>query len=253
MMMLAKEQDQEYYWLTRLMRHPAPIIIVGGKPDSGKTDFALHMAERSLERKMIDEVGTNIKVFDDRFLRISSVKGLETWFFFSKLRKLFLFDEASSHIDRRNPLSKINKGMRHVGFKVRKGHGKIIIITQRFKDVESTFDDPDLTVCKIKKLSRTTALLKSPLFPEILNITDIPATIIKFDTYDIAPFTLEEEVEGSDKVLGRSLCCQIASMYANIGNLSTIGNLVVEKGLSEKPLKAMQVKRLLQEHIQHTL
>lgn len=243
---------EEYYWLTRLMRHPAPIIVMEGKADSGKTDFALHMAERSLLREMIDEVGTNIKVYDDRFLRICSLQGLRTWFFLSPVRKLFLFDEASSHIDRRNPLSKLNKGMRHVAFKIRKAHGKMVIITQRFEDVESTFDDPNLTVAKIRKLWKKEALINSPLFPDLLHLTDIPKTEIKFDTYDVAPFTLKEDVS-DDKVKGRSLCCQVASMYAKIGNLSTIGKLVAEKGLTDKPLKAMQVKRLLQQHIEHTL
>ncbi len=242
---------ENFTWLRKLLRHPAPIILIEGKFDSGKTDFACYMAEKGLERGFIDEVGTNIKVDDPRFLRITSIEGLEKWFLIGRKRKLFIFDEASSHIDRRNPLSKINKKFRHIGFKVRKGHGKIIIVAQRMEDVDSTFDDPDIVIAKIRKLWRKEALISSSLFKNVIYLTDIPQTKIPFDTYDVAPFTLHEEHD-LDEVKGRALCCQVARLYADIGNFSTIGKLLPEKELTDKPLKAMQVKRLLQKHIKHT-
>lgn len=248
-----EKQVEKYDWLRKLFRHPAPIIIMEGKMDSGKTDFALHMGEKGLGLGFINEIGTNIKVGDARFLRICSIERLRKWFFYGgDTRKLFIFDEASSHIDRRNPLSRINKEFRHIGFKVRKAHGKIIIIGQRTEDVDSTFDDPDIIIGRIRKLWKKEALINSQLFPKVLHITDIPRTKVDFDTYDIAPFTLEEQGD-PEEMKGRSLCCHVARLYVKHGNLSTIGKLLPEKGFTQKPLKAMQVKRLLQKHIKHTL
>jgi hypothetical protein len=89
------------------------------------------------------------------------------------------------------------------------------------------------------------------LFGDVIYLADIPRTKISFDTFDVAPFTLHEEHD-LDEVKGRALCCQVARLYLDVGNFSTIGKLLPEKGLTEKPLKAMQVKRLLQKHIKHT-
>jgi len=104
-------------------------------------------------------------------------------------KKLFILDEAGIHIDTRNPLGRINREVRRIGFLLSKFRGKFIFVSQRSKDIEGTFRDTDIRLATFKKLNKKTLMLYSNVFQEALYITDIPKTNVKFDTYDIALFT----------------------------------------------------------------
>jgi len=177
----------------RLFKVPASIVLITGRMDSGKTDFALLLAEVCLETEIVKEVGTNIKVKDPRFTRITSVPALKSWLLHTPGPKLFILDEAGCHIDARRPMAKINKELRHCAFLLRKYRSKMILISQRGEDIESTFRAPDIWLATFKKTSKTTAICVSDLWEDPVVIEDIPRTSIKYDTYDIAPFSLEAQ------------------------------------------------------------
>lgn len=231
----------------RMWNVPHPFIATYGVHNSGKTDFSLRIAEIGLEKGLIHQIGTNISSACDgeTIIEISSIDKLKSWVFREKnVKKLFILDEAGVHADRRNPLARINKELRHFGFTIRKYHGKIAVISQRLKDIESTFVDNELTVAVFKKVAKKRAIVNSFLIPERKAIINhIKATNIPFNTYDVAPFTLHSQnIEGEMK----GLCCWVAKQYIKHGNFSAIGKLL------NTPLKAQQVKRLLQQHLRHT-
>lgn len=174
---------------------PAPIVFIIGRHGRGKTDFSLYIAEKLLEMGLVHEVGTNIKVEteDPRIKHITNLYHLKNWLKSSKKRKLFILDEAGIHIDARNPLGKLNKEIRHLAFLLRKYRAKLILVSQRAKDIESTFRDTAMWLATFQKLSKKTALLISNIYgsDEPILLEDIPPTSLKYDTYDIAPFSTE--------------------------------------------------------------
>ena len=179
--------------ICELFKYPAPIVLITGRMGSGKTDFALLVAEILLENGIVDEVGTNIRVEDERFKRVNSVETLRKWLVSSKKRKLFILDEAAVHIDARRPMSKMNRELRYMAFLLRKFRGKFILVSQRGEDVESTFRAPDLWLATIKKLNKKTALVVSDIWDYPILLQGIPKTSIPYDTYDIAPFDMEDK------------------------------------------------------------
>jgi len=194
-----EELDPSFVSLVkRLFKVPASIVLITGRMDSGKTDFALLLSEILLETRIIREVGTNIKVEDPRFTRITSVPALKSWLLHSPGPKLFILDEAGCHIDSRRPMAKINKELRNCAFLLRKYRSKMMLISQRGEDVESTFRAPDIWLATFKKTSKKTAICVSDLWEEPVIIEDVPKTSIKYDTYDIAPFSLEAQEDFLD-------------------------------------------------------
>jgi len=129
--------------ICRLFRDPAPIVFITGRHGRGKTDFGLLIAEILLENGIIKKFGGNIKVLDAKgydYTYITNLVRLKRWLKKSKMmHKAFILDEAGIHADRRNPLGRLTREFRYLGFLVRKYRCKLILISQRSKDVESTF------------------------------------------------------------------------------------------------------------------
>lgn len=228
----------------RIVKDSRPIMIMCGGHDKGKTDFSLYLANKGFKMGLLDEVGTNIKVFDDeRFIPITSLPRLKSWLRSSTARKWFILDEAGLHAYRRNPLSRKNKALIGISFLIRKYYAKIMLITQRMQDLEGTFVSPDFVVAKFKKVTREYARFRTNLVEGGYGeIYPIPATKIKFDTRDVAPFTLEHN--STEVIKGRALCCQVARLFVKYGNYSLVGK---ELGIKHP----QQVKRLLIEHLKH--
>ena len=182
--------------ICRLFRDPAPIVFITGRHGRGKTDFGLLIAEILLKHGIIKKFGSNIKVLDAQgydYTYITNLVRLKKWLYPKRIHKLFILDEAGINVDRRNPLGKLNREIRYLGFLLRKFRGKLVLISQRSKDIESTFTDTDIWLGTFKKISKTEALLISNLYEGPYYISDIPKTSIIFDSYDIAPFTSEPE------------------------------------------------------------
>ncbi|MCS7106204.1 MAG: hypothetical protein NZ942_02730 [Candidatus Aenigmarchaeota archaeon] len=180
--------------ICNLFSYQAPIVFVTGRFGTGKTDFSLLIAEILLKNGVIHKFGSNIKVIDPKgynYTYITNLVSLKEWLYPKHEHKLFILDEAGINIDRRNPLGKLNKQIRYLGFLLRKFRGKLIFISQRSKDIESTFADTDIWLATFKKLSKTEAILVSNVFTDPYHFYNIPKTSLDFDTYDIAMFTSE--------------------------------------------------------------
>jgi len=224
-----------------IFKIPAPIIFITGRMGRGKTDFGLLISELALFFGWVKHVATNIKVFDERFTHITSYAELMSWMKLNMQKKLFTFDEASSNIPRRNPQAPLNKKITDIAIKLRKYRGHLIFIAVSQQLVDSIFEYiPDLVLGEFYKLNETTAVFKSQIFGDPIIVRNIPPTTVKFDTYDIAPFTVMPSTEGL-----QWMCCKVAKRYAEVRNLSKVAN---EFGILRE-----QAKRLLIKHIQHTL
>ena len=178
--------------ICNLFKYPAPIVFIIGRYDFGKTDFSLRISETLLKNNVVHKVGTNIKVKDNpSFHYITNVPRLKRWLGQDRSKKLFILDEAGIHVDTRNPMGRINREIRHLGFIIRKFRGKLIFVSQRAKDIETTFRDTDIWLATFRKLSKKRALLYSNVHVVPIVIEDIPRTTIKYDTYDVALFGSE--------------------------------------------------------------
>jgi len=229
--------------LEKMFHVPAPIRFVTGRMGKGKTNFSLLLCELALIKRWVRHVATNIKVDDPRFLRITSFPQLESWLKANSQKKLFNFDEASSNISRRTPLARLNKQIIDLAFKLRKYRAHLIIVAVSRQLVDSTFDAiPDLVLAEFRKVSRDKAVLTSPIFDDDIILYNIPSTTVKFDTYDIAPFTLTAP-EGQGIQL---LCCKVAKKYLEIHNMQRIA-----EELCIPSRKHVQL--LLMKHLRHTL
>ena len=228
--------------LEKLFGVPAPIIFVTGRMGKGKTDFCLLIGELALQNRWVNHVATNIKVFDDRFVHITSWAELENWLKLDRKKKLYIFDEASSNISRRTPMAQLNRRIVDLAFKLRKYRAHLLLAAVSRGLVDSTFETiPDLVLGEFQKVSRETAILQSDLFDDLIIIRNIPPTTVKFDTYDIAPFSLTPPDEGL-----QFLCCKVAKRYAETKNMTKVAQ---EFGIPTRE----QVKQLLIKHIRHTL
>ncbi|MEM5867576.1 MAG: hypothetical protein QXG39_06620, partial [Candidatus Aenigmatarchaeota archaeon] len=93
--------------LKRIFSVPTMVLIVGDWK-TGKTDFALLIAERLLELEIVKKVASNIETKDPRITFISSLERLKQWLHMDKIRKLYILDEAGVHIPRRTPMKEKN-------------------------------------------------------------------------------------------------------------------------------------------------
>jgi len=210
---------------------------------SGKTCFALLLAERLLERGLVKKVATNIKVNDPRFIQVDSYFKLVEFLESDDSPKLFILDEAGLYLDARNPFAKTNRLLRHIAFLLRKYRGKMIVISQRFDDIDKTYRE--LTVAVFHKISRKTAVLYSDLFEEEIVIRNIPKTSIKFNSYDIAEFKLDlEDLNSGEKlreVLGEKGFVSPRELAEYLG----LNYRTILKMIKEGRLKAIRVNSRL--------
>jgi len=223
--------------ICRLFNDPAPIIFITGRHGRGKTDFGLLIAFLLCKNGVIKKFSSNIRVFDSQgydYMHISNIVKLKSWLYPKNMPKLFILDEAGINVDRRNPLGKLNKEIRYLGFLLRKYRGKLILISQRSKDIESTFADTDIWLGTFKKLSQKEAILTTNLSDEPFYISEIPKSPITFDSYDIAEFTTEPEFSQEEATSENQ---QILFEWVKDGNYSKVAKA--------KGLQTQQIKRIV--------
>jgi hypothetical protein len=177
--------------LKRLFGMPT-MVLIAGEWKTGKTDFALLIAERLLELGIVRKVASNIETKDSRIDFISSLEKLRYWLHMDRLRKLYILDEAGVHFPRRTPMKEKNVQALQLMPEISKAHAKLIIVTQDPDTIDSQFLNPVFLKGLFVKDSLKNGRLISDLFPEVIKLGDIPPTSIKFDPYRIAPFTLSE-------------------------------------------------------------
>lgn len=186
----------------KLFFYSAPVFLITGKPDSGKTDIALWLAEKGLDWNFIDLCASNIPVKDNRFVELTSLRSLERWLtLFKQKRKMFILDEADKCMTNLDVVSRLSKQFRvPMAFQIRKFHAKLILIYHRLRDVPELYLDKNVTTAFIHKASKKIAYVKSDLIfsligREHLRIRQVPRTTIPFNTYGVGNFTLENAKE----------------------------------------------------------
>jgi len=220
---------------------PAALVVVEGRMGTGKTDFALLLAEKALEIGVVDAVATNIAT--DRFKRICCYVELVDWL--EECRALgykpcYVLDEADSVIDARNPLSKINKKFRELVWRLRKYRGKMIIVTHRWEDLEAAIRPFTTAIFRKVALRRAVVELAFEYAGRtVIEIDRIPKTSVRYDTYDVAPF---EYGNGDDLDL-RDLI--VAVYYAAGMRQADIGKMlgITQQAVSKRIKKVTKMLR----------
>jgi len=168
-------------------------IMVMGRRGSGKTDMALLIMETLEKFGVMTTFATNIKIHNSTFHieHITNLEDLRFWCQDNKGRKLFIFDEAGKSIRRRTPMSKLNVEMLDQLQILRKYKLSLILIAPRDTYIDSATlgtDVLDAIIIKADFKNPKVALYQN-IFEDLeVWFTDIPATQIDFDTWDIAPF-----------------------------------------------------------------
>jgi hypothetical protein len=235
-----------------LFKYQAPIVFITGRFGSGKTDFSLLIAEILLKNHVIQKFGSNIKVLDHKgydYTHITNLVSLKEWLYPKHIHKLFILDEAGINVDRRNPLGKLNRQIRYLGFLLRKFRGKLIFISQRSKDIESTFADTDIWLATFKKFSKTEAILISNVYVDPIHFYDIPRTSLDFDTYDVALFTSEPDYTDLEaKTLERKILYEWLE-HGNYGKIAKAYGLHIQqvKRMILNEVKALTQARFMSE------
>ena len=176
----------------KLLRHPSPIVIILGEPDTGKTDLSLRIAEDGFNEGLIDLGASNIEIYDDsRFSKVTCLKSLELWLEFHKrANKIFILDEADRVFTNLDVITKLYKRTRtFLAYQHRKFRLKVFLIYHRFEDLPELFKDTNYVLAYIFKISKKTAKVYSRLFDEPIKVNNIPRTSIKFNTYAIGEFS----------------------------------------------------------------
>ena len=197
-MLKVKTRNLWSYVLHKLFDHPS-IVLIGGTWKSGKTDFALYIAQTLLSLPLmgthiIQEVASNIDT-DGKFPQISDLISLRQWLYESKVRKLYIMDEASEHFPSRRAMSGKNVGFVKLIPEISKAHARMLVVGHQLLKIDSILLDEVWCRGAFIKLELKRAQLISHLLPQPYMFRNIPKTTITFDPYAIAPFT--EQPEGS--------------------------------------------------------
>lgn len=181
-----------HYVLHTLFDHPS-IVLIGGIWKSGKTDFALFIAQCLLKlqfkstRHVIEEMASNIET-GGHFPYIYDLVSLRRWLYATPKRKLYILDEANEHMPSRRAMSGKNVGFIRLIPEISKAHARMIVVGQELLDLDKTFRGD--TWCRgfFIKLGLKKAQCFAQRLPQPFLFKNIPPTSISFDPYTIAPF-----------------------------------------------------------------
>lgn len=170
-------------------------IIILGRRETGKTDFSLLIAETLNKYGVMSHCASNIKIYESHFpiKHITNLQDLEYWSANNQGKKLFVFDETGKSLRRRTPMAKLNISLIDKLQILRKYKLNLILIAPDEKYVDSAglgSDVLDAIIVKPQFKNPKVALWHDTLEQNEFWLTGIPRTSIKFDTWDIAPFTL---------------------------------------------------------------
>jgi len=222
-------------------RRTSAFYIIRGRRESGKTDFALLIAEAVYYSGVIRNIATNIKIYEAPFSieYITNLMDLEHWCSTCSGKKLYILDEAGKSFRRRTPLSKLNIKLLDKIQILRKYKLSLIFITPHEAFIDSAIWGTDVLDGVFTKSHENPkiALYDDYLESFTKNLYGIPPTTIKFDTWDVAPFT--EKPTLSPRFRERDL--QILWEWSH------------GKSFKELGLHPMQLNRLVRKFVKQTL
>ena len=192
--------------------------------------------------KIVSNFAGNIKVYSSpfNFQRITNLDDLRFWCENTKGRKLFILDEAGKSLRRRTPMSSLNIKLLDQLQILRKFKLSLILIAPHEKYLDSATLGSDVLDARITKndLNPKVALYVDTFHNIPIEFYDIPRTSIKFDTWDIAPFT-EHGPKQKPKFKDRDL--EILWDWSHGASYKKLG------------LHPMQINRLCRKFIRETL
>lgn len=168
--------------------------IVTGEWKSGKTDFALLLAELMLKIKLVSKIGANIMCSHPtiKIDYIADVETLRFWLHKDNTRKLYIFDEAIKHAYKRSPMARKQVNLIKLITEISKGHARGILVAQDPTMVDKDLANPVFTRALFVKggfKNRKQVEVHSYLIDGgYRKFIGIPRTSIKFDPYQEAEF-----------------------------------------------------------------
>lgn len=198
-------------WLKRIYGTPASVTVIEGAWKTGKTDFALFLAERLKEYGVINRIASNVQCFktkrrketdDSRVLYIDNFVEQRMWMF-TRYRKVFIYDEAIKSSPSRRAMSRMNTEWQKVVPELSKGRMHLIVITQLEEITEKTFLHRVFKRAHWKKVQlakthsqfRKMVKLRSVYSPYTITFRSLPPTSIPFDPYRSATWKMEPDID----------------------------------------------------------
>lgn len=202
-----------------LFRDPIVILVTGGWR-KGKTDTSLLAGHLGVKWGLLDKIGSNIFTFNNPAVEyIITLAKLKRWLHADRTTKLFIFDEALSHIPRRAAMSQKNVSMLKLLAELSKGHGRMIFCTQILK-IDSDILDP--VFCRArwhkvnKKIMRCVSLHHPPRI-----FRGLPRSPIRFDPDRLAEF-IEGNMSKGGVVGHGGQTYEICKLYVHGENMNKI-------------------------------
>lgn len=224
-------------------RGTSTFVIILGRRESGKTDMSLLITEILFAAKSYKMFASNVKVSNSPFPieYITNLPDLEEWAGSSTGLKLFILDEAGKAFKRRTPMSKLNIELIDKLQTLRKYQLSFIFIAPHEKYIDGAglgSDVLDGVFVKPFFKNPKVAIYEDKLEAFDFTLKDIPPTSLKFDTWDIAPFTL-----------GRP---NTKPKYSD-ENMNLLWEFSHGKSITALGVHPMQINRLMRKFVKDTL
>lgn len=156
----------------------------------GKTDYFLFISEILTKMGLVDEVATNIDTFG-KYPYINDLETLKMWLNKDDCIKLYGLDEANKHLSSRRSMSTKSVDIVEIFPEISKARARLIIIAHKISALDSQLRDFGWVKGRMYKVDLKTVYIISPLLKGQYYFRNIPPTTIKFNPYQLAPFTLK--------------------------------------------------------------
>lgn len=115
---------------------------MGGNWKTGKTNFALYVAEKCLRYGLVSEVATNIVTNGNgKFIYIADTQTLKSWLSSNGHLKLFIFDEGNEHLPNTGFMTRKSTDIKSIVPQISKKRARLIIVAQDVDTLDKTFRD----------------------------------------------------------------------------------------------------------------
>ena len=193
------------------IRRPAYTAYVHGHMGDGKTDFALLLAElwedELQSRNYSTEIGSNVRSFQQGET-ITEWKAFMDWLEETKddsgVRKLFVFDEASSHASGYSKQAQEGRRLGKLVNLIRKYQASMIMIGHTGKDLHK--DVRRKVIHRIRKRGKKEAVLRTRTdvgggegdLSEEMTLTGIPQTSFDYDHMEASDWDWGEDTRAEE-------------------------------------------------------
>jgi hypothetical protein len=234
--------------LSRIYHKRMSVVMIKGVPQSGKTDFALLIAETLRKMSLIQEFATNASVLNCSWMKkIEAMNILKAWGYSTKHSKLFIYDEVIESATNRRAMSDLPVAWVQNLPQISHQDIHILALVQEEKGgkrfYESAFQDPAFLRGIWYKEQRDKAVFKSQFYDDWKDgyeLSGIPKTTIEFDKHTHAIFQLT----GSDtnNFNAQPLQIQIASLYVQFRSYKKIRE---QLNMTKEALPDMTIQRAI--------